>query len=113
MSVSMSNLCGLENPPRAQHCFLNCVVQLLWHCRAFRAKLLEADPGGHTCLEPYCFVCLLRDLFLKYATAQSPTSRLRPCTASVLPLRLALHDVTGGGIGLGTLLVRRASVRSV
>ena len=97
------------------HCFLNCVVQLLWHCRAFRSKLLLPDGGGqptsddvafegHTCLQPHCFLCLLRDVFREYAlAAPAYDSSVGRCWTSVLPLRIALHDVSGGGFGMGEL----------
>jgi hypothetical protein len=35
---------GLQNQTGEYNCFLNVIVQCLWHCREFRTGLLSLDP---------------------------------------------------------------------
>ena len=53
---------GLSNEPGHNNCFLNVIVQSLWHLKAFRQKFLEMRPqvlfsvqalcGRHLSLQP-------------------------------------------------------------
>ena len=35
---------GLQNEAGEYNCFLNVIIQCLWHCSAFRARLLSCPP---------------------------------------------------------------------
>jgi Ubiquitin carboxyl-terminal hydrolase len=56
---------GLLNPSLAHHCFLNVVVQSLWHTHCFRHAILEGLPHSHKGGE-VCLTCALRSLFTFY-----------------------------------------------
>lgn len=63
---------GLTNEIGEYNCFLNVVVQCLWHCSEFRAAVMswppeiyQADPVVHA----------LRNLFSSLADSQAPTGR--------------------------------------
>uniref|UniRef100_A0A7S1NCR5 USP domain-containing protein n=1 Tax=Eutreptiella gymnastica TaxID=73025 RepID=A0A7S1NCR5_9EUGL len=56
---------GLENPIGAHNCFLNVVLQSLWHLTAFRRLLLQ-DTHPHRCQSKGCIACSMRGLFTQY-----------------------------------------------
>lgn len=147
----VDKLCGLSNPSGANHCFVNVVVQALWHCRPFRKVQLltcshslplwsravshpitsaTSSPslrtalqailshGGnhgkdhrsaHVCLVPACFLCILRDTLLQYATAGAPKLRFTRSTTpsagvtSVSRLRKALARINATRFPQGAL----------
>lgn len=56
---------GLDNPREAHNCFVNVVLQGLWHLAAFRHALLGAPPHMHTDGRA-CMTCALRAVFTFY-----------------------------------------------
>eukprot|EP00667_Euglena_gracilis_P003065 EG_transcript_3071 len=54
---------GLENPVGAHNCFLNVVLQSLWHLGDFRRRVEELPK--HRC-RPNCIFCAVRNLFTQY-----------------------------------------------
>eukprot|EP00667_Euglena_gracilis_P003554 EG_transcript_3564 len=54
---------GLENPVGAHNCFLNVVLQSLWHLGDFRGRVEELPQ--HQC-RPNCIFCAIRNLFTQY-----------------------------------------------
>eukprot|EP00755_Sulcionema_specki_P004723 Sspe_Gene.30809::Locus_15221_Transcript_1_1_Confidence_1.000_Length_2179::g.30809::m.30809 len=60
---------GLENPPGHNNCFLNVVLQALWHAEPFRSNFLR-DFNMHTCTEKFaadsCLYCAIHTLFMQY-----------------------------------------------
>lgn len=60
---------GLENPIGAHNCFLNVVLQSLWHLSEFR----EAFQGSteHLCGGDLCVFCALKSLFRHYMIGSS------------------------------------------
>ena len=52
---------GLENPIGANNCFLNVVLQSLWHLPALRSPL---ESLTHRCASPeLCMLCALKVLW--------------------------------------------------
>lgn len=49
----------------AQNCFLNTLLQLLWHTNAFRERLLH--DRAHACVGDGCVICALRAVLRGYA----------------------------------------------
>ena len=45
-SAAPAGEAGLQNETGEYNCFLNAVVQCLWHCAAFRDGLLRLPPGA-------------------------------------------------------------------
>lgn len=56
---------GLYNSRGKYHCFLNSVVQSLWHLDAFRERFLALD-YNHSCSSKPCVFCALRLIFYRY-----------------------------------------------
>eukprot|EP01061_Rhynchopus_euleeides_P033397 TRINITY_DN5595_c2_g1_i1.p1 TRINITY_DN5595_c2_g1~~TRINITY_DN5595_c2_g1_i1.p1 ORF type:complete len:757 (+),score=206.43 TRINITY_DN5595_c2_g1_i1:22-2271(+) len=65
---------GLENRSGHNNCFLNSVLQVLWHCRVFRDNFLK-DRDAHICgnkKKPQsCLYCAIFDLFEKFAQSEA------------------------------------------
>src|SRR5437588_149793 len=61
---------GLDNPMFAHNCFLNVVLQGLWHLAAFRAALKDAPQHQHKHDTP-CMTCSLRSIFAFYEHADA------------------------------------------
>jgi len=62
---------GLENRKGEHNCFLNVVIQIMWHCEPFRNlfKKIHKDEHDHSRLpggEEACVFCSLRNLFMNY-----------------------------------------------
>ncbi|XP_024367798.1 uncharacterized protein [Physcomitrium patens] len=55
---------GLRNEIGQYNCFLNVVIQSLWHLRRFREELLADTSTQHVHIGSPCVVCALRDIFL-------------------------------------------------
>ncbi|GAB5362649.1 hypothetical protein AAMO2058_000815700 [Amorphochlora amoebiformis] len=56
---------GMYNGTGLYHCFLNVVIQSLWHLRSFRERFLALD-YTHVCLRKPCAFCALRAIFTMY-----------------------------------------------
>ena len=55
---------GLMNSQGDNNCFLNVVIQSLWHVDAFREHILSRDAlVGHKCSKASCILCALQVLF--------------------------------------------------
>eukprot|EP00743_Colponemidia_sp_Colp-15_P012560 GILK01014338.1.p1 GENE.GILK01014338.1~~GILK01014338.1.p1 ORF type:complete len:801 (+),score=115.39 GILK01014338.1:238-2403(+) len=57
---------GLINPLGAQNCFLNVIIQALWHLDSFRSKYATVPEHSHSQVNPHCITCDLKTLFRKY-----------------------------------------------
>ena len=61
---------GLSNPPGHNNCFLNVVIQALWHVESFRETLMfkpHEHPEGSTPKElENCIYCALQSVFFAY-----------------------------------------------
>jgi len=54
---------GLTNKPGQNNCFLNRVVQVLYHLKPFRHSFNQLT--AHACSIPYCNFCALKMLFIE------------------------------------------------
>jgi hypothetical protein len=62
---------GLPNPSGANNCFLNVVLQALWHVHAFRHAILEMPPHDHfgrPMHDKPCITCSLSMFYRMYNT---------------------------------------------
>lgn len=76
---------GLDNPREAHNCFVNVVLQGLWHLAAFRHALLNAPSHTHTDGRA-CMTCALRAVFTFYQygdEASIPPDSVRGVLASL------------------------------
>eukprot|EP01063_Lacrimia_lanifica_P034355 TRINITY_DN6332_c0_g2_i3.p1 TRINITY_DN6332_c0_g2~~TRINITY_DN6332_c0_g2_i3.p1 ORF type:complete len:709 (+),score=141.16 TRINITY_DN6332_c0_g2_i3:28-2154(+) len=66
---------GLENPPGHNNCFLNVVLQALYHLAPFRRRMQE-EVDRHTCTEKVapktCLFCSIHNLFVQYQHGERP-----------------------------------------
>lgn len=89
--------CGIENPLGAQNCFLNSIVQVLWHLTEFKKVLFCAEgTREHVCVSPHCLLCTLRDTLREYGRASEKGDAL-----SVEALRQCLHVISEGQFAIG------------
>ena len=60
---------GLENPAGANNCFLNVILQSLWHLEVFKDNFMH-DYSAHTCTDKVsadtCLYCAIYQLFVQY-----------------------------------------------
>ncbi|CAI9787269.1 unnamed protein product [Fraxinus pennsylvanica] len=79
---------GLKNKAGEYNCFLNVIIQSLWHLRHFRDELLRTSIGHIHAGDP-CVTCALYDIFTSLSIASTDTRR-----ESVAPrsLRVALSN---------------------
>jgi hypothetical protein len=62
---------GLTNDVGDNNCFLNVIIQCLFHLPPFRAALAEASSRKHRCLQD-CLLCGLQSIFSQFAFGDSP-----------------------------------------
>ncbi|XP_059303889.1 uncharacterized protein LOC132055894 [Lycium ferocissimum] len=80
---------GLNNEVGEYNCFLNVIIQSLWHLRSFRAEFLRKS-SKHVHVGDPCVTCALYDIFTALSTASTET-----CSKAVAPtsLRIALSNL--------------------
>ncbi|XP_010229142.1 uncharacterized protein LOC100846067 isoform X2 [Brachypodium distachyon] len=59
---------GLKNAAGEYNCFLNVIIQSLWHLRRFRHEFLKTS-SQHKHIEDPCAVCALYDIFIDLSKA--------------------------------------------
>eukprot|EP00850_Spirogloea_muscicola_P020246 SM000211S06616 [mRNA] locus=s211:69244:78836:+ [translate_table: standard] len=64
---------GLQNEFGQYNCFLNVVIQSLWHLRHFRERLVGPGSDEHAHQGTPCVVCALRTIFLTLSARQGST----------------------------------------
>ncbi|CAL5367971.1 unnamed protein product [Camellia sinensis] len=71
---------GLRNDAGENNCFLNVIVQSLWHLRKFRDKFLSRSTSMHVHVGDPCVVCALLETFnaLSAASASMPKEPVSP-----------------------------------
>ncbi|XP_058073860.1 uncharacterized protein LOC131222711 [Magnolia sinica] len=78
---------GLKNDAGDYNCFLNVIIQSLWHVRRFREEFLKTSKSLHQHVGDPCVVCALHDIFtaLSITSAKTQTEAIAPTS-----LRIAL-----------------------
>lgn len=69
-----------------KYCFLNGIIQSLWHLKRFREKFLVPELS-HTCIGDSCAVCVLCDIFknLRLPSTSMQTEALRDTLSKLYP----------------------------
>lgn len=80
---------GLKNEVGEYNCFLNVIMQSLWHLRRFRDEFLRKS-SEHVHVGDPCVVCALYDIFTALSTASTETRRK---TVAPTSLRIALSNL--------------------
>lgn len=81
---------GLKNEVGEYNCFLNVIIQSLWHLGRFRDDFLRTSQSPHVHVGDPCVVCALYDIFtaLSMATAETRREAVAPTC-----LRIALSNL--------------------
>lgn len=81
---------GLQNEVGEYNCFLNVIIQSLWHLRQFRDEFLRRSISDHVHVGDPCVVCALYDIFTALSTASAGT---RAEAIAPTSLRIALSNL--------------------
>ncbi|KAL2465300.1 Ubiquitin carboxyl-terminal hydrolase-related protein [Abeliophyllum distichum] len=89
--VNIKDICGpgLKNKVGEYNCFLNVIIQSLWHLRRFRDEFLRRS-SGHVHFGNPCVTCALYDIFISLSTPNTDTRREAVDPTS---LRVALSNL--------------------
>ncbi|KAK3227758.1 hypothetical protein Dsin_007620 [Dipteronia sinensis] len=81
---------GLENNSGENNCFLNVIIQSLWHLTEFRKQFMKGSKSDHAHVGAPCVVCALFDIFndLHIASSNDNVDAISPT-----PLRIALSNL--------------------
>ncbi|CAI9757499.1 unnamed protein product [Fraxinus pennsylvanica] len=80
---------GLKNEVGEYNCFLNVIIQSLWHLRRFREEFLRSS-SEHVHVGDPCVICALYDIFTALSKASIDTRREAVAPTS---LRVALSNL--------------------
>ncbi|KAJ7956324.1 Ubiquitin carboxyl-terminal hydrolase-related protein [Quillaja saponaria] len=81
---------GLRNEVGEYNCFLNVIIQSLWHLSRFRNEFLTRSTSEHVHVGDPCVVCALYKIFTAMSTASKDTKREAVAPTS---LRIALSNL--------------------
>ncbi|KAM5570640.1 hypothetical protein ABKV19_011338 [Rosa sericea] len=81
---------GLKNEVGEYNCFLNVIIQSLWHIRLFRDEFLQRSTSEHVHVGDPCVVCALYEIFIALSNAATDTRREAVAPTS---LRIALSNL--------------------
>ncbi|OMO57243.1 Peptidase C19, ubiquitin carboxyl-terminal hydrolase 2 [Corchorus olitorius] len=81
---------GLQNEVGEYNCFLNVIIQSLWHLRRFRDEFLRKSTSAHVHVGDPCVVCALYEIFTALNTASTDARREPVAPTS---LRIALSNL--------------------
>lgn len=81
---------GLQNEVGEYNCFLNVIIQSLWHLRPFRDEFLRRSTSGHVHVGDPCVVCALYEIFTALNIASTDTRKEAVAPTS---LRIALSNL--------------------
>ncbi|KAK8686155.1 hypothetical protein V6N13_125182 [Hibiscus sabdariffa] len=81
---------GLQNEVGEYNCFLNVIIQSLWHLRRFRDEFLLRSTSDHVHVGDPCVVCALYEIFIALNIA-STDARKEPVAPT--SLRIALSNL--------------------
>ncbi|KAH7846818.1 hypothetical protein Vadar_018514 [Vaccinium darrowii] len=66
---------GLRNDAGEYNCFLNVIVQTLWHLRRFREVFMSISSSEHVHIGDPCVVCALEEIFIALSVASANKQR--------------------------------------
>ncbi|KAL2482032.1 Ubiquitin carboxyl-terminal hydrolase-related protein [Forsythia ovata] len=81
---------GLKNEVGENNCFLNVIIQSLWHLRRFRDEFFRRSSSGHVHVGDPCVTCALYDIFISLSKTSTDTRREAVAPRS---LRVALSNL--------------------
>ncbi|XP_044484956.1 uncharacterized protein LOC123210576 isoform X3 [Mangifera indica] len=81
---------GLKNEVGEYNCFLNVIIQSLWHLRQFREEFLRRSPSEHVHVGDPCVVCALYEIFTALCVASTD---MRKEAVAPTSLRIALSNL--------------------
>ncbi|KAI3454607.1 hypothetical protein Pfo_011270 [Paulownia fortunei] len=81
---------GLKNEVGEYNCFLNVIIQSLWHLRRFRDEFLWRSSSEHVHVGDPCVICALYDIFIALSMASKDNRREAVAPTS---LRVALSNL--------------------
>ncbi|XP_028092844.1 uncharacterized protein LOC114293027 isoform X1 [Camellia sinensis] len=81
---------GLRNDVGEYNCFLNVIIQSLWHLRQFRDEFLRRSTSEHVHAGDPCVTCALYDIFTALSKASTDMRREAVAPTS---LRIALSNL--------------------
>ncbi|XP_041998027.1 uncharacterized protein LOC121747930 isoform X1 [Salvia splendens] len=81
---------GLKNEVGEYNCFLNVIIQSLWHLRRFRDEFLGKPSSEHVHVGNLCVICSLHDIFIALSLASTDKKREAVAPTS---LRVALSNL--------------------
>ncbi|KAL0342748.1 UNVERIFIED_CONTAM: hypothetical protein Scaly_1937400 [Sesamum calycinum] len=81
---------GLKNEVGEYNCFLNVIIQSLWHLRRFRDEFLWRSSSEHVHVGDPCVICALYDIFFALSMASKDKTREAVAPTS---LRVALSNL--------------------
>ncbi|CAN1266008.1 Inactive ubiquitin carboxyl-terminal hydrolase 54 [Linum perenne] len=81
---------GLKNDVGEYNCFLNVIIQSLWHLRRFRSEFMKRSTSEHVHVGDPCVVCALYDIFSALSLASIDVQKEAVAPTS---LRLALSNL--------------------
>ncbi|WCJ35992.1 Ubiquitin carboxyl-terminal hydrolase-related protein [Euphorbia peplus] len=81
---------GLQNNVGEYNCFLNVIIQSLWHLRRFREEFLSKSASEHVHVGEPCVVCALYEIFTALSIASTDMRREAVAPSS---LRIALSNL--------------------
>nr|GEV96382.1 ubiquitin carboxyl-terminal hydrolase-related protein isoform 1 [Tanacetum cinerariifolium] len=81
---------GLKNEVGEYNCFLNVIIQSLWHLRRFREEFLNTSTTAHLHVGDPCVTCALYDIFSALNLASTDT---RVQVVAPTSLRVALSNL--------------------
>lgn len=81
---------GLKNEVGEYNCFLNVIIQSLWHVRRFRDEFLRRSTSEHVHVGDPCVICALKEIFSVLSIASTDTRREAVAPTS---LRTALSNL--------------------
>ncbi|KAL6566178.1 hypothetical protein OROGR_001793 [Orobanche gracilis] len=81
---------GLKNEVGEYNCFLNVIIQSLWHLRRFRDEFLRRSLSEHVHVGDPCVICALYDIFVSLGMVSKDNIREPVAPTS---LRVALSNL--------------------
>lgn len=103
--VAPGEVRGLDNLMGENNCFLNVVIQSLWHLRSFSSAFIELSSHTHSA---NCVVCELQSIFTQFQFAEEKSIPPRALRQALAALYYSEHRFQLGSLADATeAFVRR------